>query len=53
MAEEQDDDFSDDDVNKLVKYRKDYAILDIVAKIKQRVSFYGIYRMYDKFETFR
>ena len=44
---------SDDNITKLTRYRKDYRILDIVAKIKQRVSFYGIYRLYDKFEMFR
>ena len=36
-----------------MKNRYKYTIWEVVEKLKQRVSFYGLYRIFDKFEQFR
>ena len=42
-----------DKLERLTYERSKFSPYDIIRKIKQRVSFFGIYRLYDKFEQYR
>jgi len=37
-------------MEKLISKRKDLKVREIIELVKKRVSFFGVYRLYDKLE---